>query len=106
MEEENVPFLLPVVCCQELLQGAKDAKEWRLLLSYLGTQRILTAQSAWASHVEAARIFFDCRRRGITLRSTLDCLIAQLVLEVDGILLHRDEDFEEIRKVRPLRTMT
>ena len=105
MEEENTPFYLPALCCQELLQGARDAKEWGLLLSYLETQRMLVPKSSWDSHVEAARIFFDGRRRGITLRSTLDCLIAQLVLEVDGILLHDDEDFERIRKIRPLRTL-
>jgi predicted nucleic acid-binding protein len=55
--------------------------------------------------VAAARIFFDCRRRGLTVRSAVDCLIAQLVLEVDGVLLHDDDDFERIRTVRPLRTL-
>ena len=52
----------------------------------------------------ASRIFFDCRRQGVTLRSTIDCLIAQLVLEIDAVLLHDDIDFERIKSVRPLRT--
>lgn len=29
-------------------------------------------------------------------------VVAQLVLEVDGTLLHNDDDFEAIAKVRPL----
>ena len=52
---------------------------------------------------EAARIYYDCRRRGLTLRSTVDCFIAQLAIEVDGVLLHNDGDFESIAQVRPLR---
>jgi predicted nucleic acid-binding protein len=40
----------------------------------------------------------------VTVRSTVDCLIAQLVLDHAGILLHEDVDFERIRAVRPLRT--
>ncbi len=54
---------------------------------------------------EAARINFDCRRKGMTVRSAVDCFIAQLVLEEDGILLHDDDDFEKIRSVRPLKTL-
>ena len=105
MEDQNTPFVLPAICCQEVLQGAKDAKEWGLLLSYLETQRILYPKASWASYAEAARIFFECRRRGVTIRSTLDCLIAQMVIEEDAILLHDDEDFERIKEVRRLRTV-
>jgi predicted nucleic acid-binding protein len=41
----------------------------------------------------------------VTVRSTVDCLIAQLVIDHAGILLHEDADFERIRAVRPLRTL-
>ncbi len=105
LEEEGTPYAIPVLCCQELLQGAKDSREWKLLMSYLQTQRVLTPKDPWSTHVEAARIFFDCRRRGITIRSSWDCLIAETVLEEDGVLLHDDDDFERISKVRPLRTL-
>ncbi len=46
-----------------------------------------------------------CRRRGLTVRSTVDCFVAQLVLEVEGTLLHNDGDFELIAKVRPLQLL-
>ena len=49
--------------------------------------------------IAAAGIYFDCRRRGITVRSSNDCLIAQTAVEYDLILLHNDEDFRRIRKV-------
>ena len=104
LELENASFAIPGLCYQEVLQGAKDEREWKILDNYLGGQDLLFAQDPEASHREAARIYFDCRRRGLTIRSSIDCFIAQLVLEEDGILLHDDGDFEDIRQVRPLQT--
>jgi predicted nucleic acid-binding protein len=52
---------------------------------------------------DAARIFFDLRRRGRTVRSSIDCCIAQIAIENDVLLLHRDRDFEVIAELRPLR---
>jgi predicted nucleic acid-binding protein len=106
LEQEGTPFAIPGLCCQELLQGARDEREWRLLLGHLETQELLFPLDPLAAHVEAARIFFECRRRGVTIRSSTDCLIACLALERDAVLLHEDEDFERIKVVRPLRTMT
>lgn len=105
IEHDGLPVAIPAVCGQEVLQGAKDEREWGMLLGALSTQKILLPADPRQTHIEAARIFFDCRRKGITIRSTLDCLIAQLVLENDGILLHDDEDFDRIKKIRPLRTL-
>ena len=105
IELAREPFALPVVCCQEVLQGARDEREWRLLHDYLSSQRLLAPEEPWQTHRDAARIYFDCRRRGLTVRSAVDCLIAQLVIESAGILLHEDSDFESIRQVRRLRTL-
>lgn len=105
MVEADEPFAIPELCCLELLQGARDQKEWKVLLAYLESQEILSARNPWEVHVEAARIFFDCRRAGKTVRSTLDCLIAAVTLEQDGVLLHEDRDYEVIARVRPLRQL-
>jgi len=99
------PFAIPVACCQEVLQGARDEREWQLLDTYLSSQWLLEPADPWETHRQAARIYFDCRRRGVTVRSTIDCLIAQLAIDHAGILLHEDADFERIRAVRPLRTL-
>lgn len=104
IERLGRPFAIPVACCQELLQGAKDEDEWEVLEQYLGSQRILDPEDPWRCHVGAARIYFDLRRLGVTVRSTVDCWIAQATLEVEGTLLHDDENFERIRQVRELKT--
>ena len=56
-----------------------------------------------ASWSEAARIYFDLRRVGKTVRSPIDCCIAQIAMDNKALLLHRDRDFEVIAAVRPLR---
>jgi len=84
----------------ELLQGSKDEMEWKRLDDYLSTQFYLEAtEETWR---EAARIYFELRRKGITLSSPVDCCIAQIAIESKILLLHRDEDFERIARIRPL----
>ena len=84
----------------ELLQSAGDEKEWELLEKYLATQYYLEAsQDTWP---EAARIYFELRRRGVTINSPVDCCIAQIAMENGAFLLHRDKDFEKISRDRPL----
>jgi predicted nucleic acid-binding protein len=84
----------------ELLQGARDQNEWEMLENYLSTQYFIEAsQDTWP---EAARIFFELRRKGFTINSPVDCCIAQIALEHGAILLHRDRDFEKISRFRPL----
>ena len=81
----------------ELLQGSRNEKEWQLLDDYLTTQYYLEAsESTWR---EAARLYFELRRKGITINSPVDCCIARIALEHGAFLLHRDKDFEKISRV-------
>jgi len=85
----------------ELLQGCRDDREWKLLQSYLQTQDYFELGSeSWQA---AASIYFELRRQGLTVRSPIDCCIAQLVLDYALILIHDDRDFEVISSVRPLQ---
>jgi len=85
----------------ELLQGCRDEEEWSLLAGYLETQEYLEpARETWAA---AARIYFDLRRLGRTVRSPIDCCIAQVAIDNMTLLLHRDRDFEVIAELRPLQ---
>jgi predicted nucleic acid-binding protein len=85
----------------ELLQGSLDEKEWNLLSTYLDTQDYIEPTSnSWQA---AARIYYDLRRKGLTVRSPIDCCIAQAALENNLLLIHNDRDFETIAKVRSLQ---
>ncbi len=85
----------------ELLQGAKDEFEWKRLDEYLKSQYYIeTGESTWR---EAARIYFELRRSGVTISSPIDCCIASLAIEFQTLLLHQDHDFERIAEIRPLK---
>jgi len=48
-------------------------------------------------------VFFDLRRKGMSVRSSVDCLIAQTAIEHGLHLLHNDSDFDRIAKVSALK---
>jgi predicted nucleic acid-binding protein len=78
----------------ELLQGARNEKEWTDLNNYLSTQDYIDPGIQSWNH--AGRIYYELRRQGITVRNTIDCLIAASAIECDLLLLHNDRDFEAI----------
>jgi predicted nucleic acid-binding protein len=54
-------------------------------------------------HISAARLYRMMRRRGVTIRGTIDCVIAQACLESHAELLSPDQDFEQIARFTELR---
>lgn len=97
-------FLLTRFTQLELLQGSLNEKEWAILATYLETQDYIELTSnSWQA---AARIFYDLRRQGLTVRSPIDCCIAQAALENDLLLIHNDRDFETIAQVRSLQHLS
>ena len=101
--EHQIPFGITSVIYQEILQGAKSAKEFRLLKDYLSSQRFFHPEDEVTSYEAAARIYFSCRKKGVSLRSTIDCLIAQTALEHNLLLLHNDRDFDAMEPIIGLR---
>jgi predicted nucleic acid-binding protein len=87
----------------EILQGVRTEREFEQVKRYLDTQKFYGFPDEKASFAEAARIYFLCRKRGITISSTIDCLIARAAIENDIFLLHNDKDFDSIAKVVKLK---
>ncbi len=48
-------------------------------------------------------LYFDLRRRGLTVRSVIDCCIAEVALRHEVTLIHNDRDFATIAKLRALK---
>ena len=91
-----VPFV-----ATEILQGARDDNEWSALAQEIANYPSLEIMpSFWK---KSARIYAELRWKGFTVRSTVDCFIAQVILDHDFTLLHNDNDFAVIEKVRPLK---
>jgi predicted nucleic acid-binding protein len=103
---EGLEIAVTPIVIQEILQGARDEPEWRRLRRYLQTQTILISRDPMATHIAAARIYYDCRRRGLTVRSTLDCVVAQIAIDHGVPLLHDDRDYDAIARVSALKTVS
>jgi predicted nuclease of predicted toxin-antitoxin system len=43
--------------------------------------------------------------QGLTVRSTIDCCIAQAAIDHQAVLIHNDRDFEAIAQVRSLQNL-
>ena len=83
---------LDLIVC-EVLQGIpKDADYERLKLSIL---RLAVYNSGGQSMaVESAENYRKLRARGITIRKTIDCIIATFCIRNGFALLHKDRDFD------------
>ena len=97
----QIPFSISVFTYQEVLQGARNTKEYDKLNKYLSTQKIIHPEKD--SYEKAAKLFFTCRKSGITIRSTIDTLIATTAIKNNLILLHSDKDFDNMAGVVGLR---
>jgi predicted nucleic acid-binding protein len=94
-------YVLSRLTQMELLQGSRNEQEWSTLQDYLVGQTYLEFPvDHWTN---AARIYYDLRRKGLTVRSTIDCCIAQTAIHYQAVLVHNDKDFEAIAQVRSLQ---
>ncbi len=96
--ECDIPFGISSVIFQELLQGAKSESDYQRLYDDVGSQYFFHPKDEIDSYANAARIYFDCRRKGVTIRSSIDCLIAEIAIEHGLVLLHDDVDFYHMAK--------
>ena len=90
----DIPFGISAFTYQELLQGAKDDAEFSKLDEYLSSQQIYILPANVETFRKAAEIFYSLRRRGVTIRSTIDVMIAMTAMEYKLSLLHNDRDFD------------
>ena len=97
--DRNIPFGLNGTIYQEILQGAGDERDYKQLKEYLESQRFYHPKNILKSHEAAAMLFLRCRKKGITIRSSIDCYIAQTAIEHKLLLLHNDKDFEKMHSV-------
>jgi predicted nucleic acid-binding protein len=79
----------------EILQGIRSDEEHANTRHFLKRLPCLTARAP-ATFLHAADLYRRCRKRGVTIRSTVDCLIAAVCLETRTPLLHHDADFDHL----------
>ena len=100
--EKEEDICLTEIILTEILQGIKDDMIYEVIKSYLLEFPIIKPKGK-ETYIAAAEIYRKCRRQGKTLRKTIDCIIASIVKENNLALLHKDNDFEVIKKVVGLK---
>jgi predicted nucleic acid-binding protein len=87
------PLAIGDLILAEVLQGFRSDRDFnqaRQLLLTFEMVNIVDSQTA----IQAAKNFRALRTKGITVRKTVDTLIATCCLQKGHILLHSDRDFE------------
>lgn len=87
----------PAPVVMELLAGCSTEEAAQDLQQLLARFEILEVEGL-ADFEDAALIQLMCRRKGETVRSTMDCLIAAITLREQRPLLAVDRDFEVISR--------
>jgi predicted nucleic acid-binding protein len=104
--ESIVPFddvvtCLPVV--QEVLQGFREEAAFRAAQTAMLALPIVEAPIGESVVLAAVGLYRTARRRGLTVRSSVDCLVAACALRHDLEVLHRDRDFRTLARISDLR---
>ena len=92
---------LPVV--QEVVQGIREDRAFRL--ARLAMQNLPHLEDPLTRSVfdEAVDLYRAARKRGLSVRSSVDCLVAACALRHEAEVVHRDRDYVALAKVSALR---
>jgi predicted nucleic acid-binding protein len=103
LTSERIGLLDLMVC--ELLQGVPSTKAAHTLEAHLRRFEIFETGGVSLAAASAAH-YRTLRRRGVTVRGTIDCLIATWCITHGLPLLHTDRDFAPFEQHLGLRVVT
>lgn len=81
----------------EVLQGVRDDVIFAEALLILG-QFVVFETGNRDLAIDSARNYRILRKRGVTIRSTIDCITATFCINDEHELLHNDRDFDAFEK--------
>lgn len=100
--ENDAPIgLVDIVYC-EVLQGIRDEDTYQRTRSSLLAHPILRPRGL-ETFETAANLYRTARRRGLTIRRSVDCVIAAMCLEAEAEIFHNDRDFDALARVSDLK---
>jgi hypothetical protein len=100
----NKPIIIGDLILAEVLQGFQDEKDFRtakrLLLNFPFMDMV--GQELAIKSAENYRIL---RKKGITVRKTIDVMIGTFCIHYNFSLLHDDRDFDLLEKYLKMKTV-
>jgi len=80
----------------EVLQGIRTDSEYTKTKDYF--ESLVFLPMTHATFLLSSQVYRALRKKGITIRTPLDCMIASVAIEHSVPLLHNDRDFDKIAK--------
>ena len=97
----NVPIIMGDLILTEVLQGFKSDKDYKAAKNYL-SELPFRQMGGYNVAVQSAQNYRKLRKAGVTVRKTIDIIIATFCI-IEGLtLLHDDRDFDPIASHFPL----
>ena len=91
----------PVI--QEVLQGVKEDKIFKRLQEQFLAMPCVNRKISLELYLEATKLFRLLKKKGKTVRSSTDCLLAVIALNNDLTVWHNDRDYDQIAKLTALK---
>ena len=101
--EEGEDLCLCGVVLTEVLQGVRDNRQYNKTKGILSNLIFLPMNRN--TFFYAATIYRTLRTHGITIRNSVDCMIAAVCIKNKVLLLHNDKDFNLIEDHFSLRVL-
>jgi predicted nucleic acid-binding protein len=98
------PLLVGDLILCEVLQGFRSEAQAQLVERALGQYQTVALSSPELA-IKAAANYRLLRRRGITIRKTIDIIIGTFCIERGHALLHSDRDFEPMERFLGLQAV-
>ena len=94
---DKTPILIGDLILAEVLQGFRDDADFEKARRALGKYMQVEMVNPELA-LQSARNYRLLRRKGVTVRKTIDSLIATYCIENEHDLLHKDSDFDGYEK--------
>ena len=89
----NIPVVMGDLILTEVLQGFKSNKDFKTARDFLSALPFRQI-GGYDVAIQSAENYRALRKAGVTVRKTIDIIIATFCIVEDLILLHDDRDFD------------
>ena len=89
----NVPIIIGDLILTEILQGFRSDNDYKTAKSFL-SDLPFRQMGGYQVAVQSAQNYRALRKKGVTVRKTIDVIIGTYCILEDLPLLHNDRDFE------------
>jgi predicted nucleic acid-binding protein len=101
----NVPIIIGDLILTEVLQGFKSSRDFEKAKTLLGAFTF-RSMGGYDVAIQSAQNYRRLRQAGVTVRKTIDVIIATFCITESLTLLHDDRDFDPMVPLLSLKTFS